>query len=331
MSGMEHSRAKLLYLIELLREQSDEERGVSMTEILSYLNNRGAKAERKSVYRDLMLLKEYGFDIEKNNRKPVEYCLLSRDFDIAELKLLVDAVQSARFISESMTDKLIRKLEQLTSRRMAGKLHRQVHFAGRVKTGNEHVHYTTATLHEAIHAGMRVRFKYVDYDLSKGICQRRQGSMYEMSPYAMVWNDDNYNVLGYYERHGSVSVFRVDRMKSVEMTEAKSVVLPPEFNLVEYIETKFGMFSGEQVSLDIRFTNDLINPVMDRFGMKTPILIDGDRHFIAHVRASVSPVFYSWLFQFGDRAQILKPERIAEDYISQLSGALAKMNGSETM
>jgi predicted DNA-binding transcriptional regulator YafY len=258
----------------------------------------------------------------------VEYCLLSRDFDIAELKLLVDAVQSARFISESMTDKLIRKLEQLTSKRMAGKLHRQVHFTGRVKTRNEHVHYTTATLHEAIHAGMRVHFKYVDYDLSKGTCQRREGSMYELSPYALVWNDDNYYVFGYYERRGCVSVFRVDRMKTVEMTDIKSVEISPDFDLAEYIETKFGMFSGEQVGLDIRFSNDLINPVMDRFGMKTPIIIDGEQHFIAHVKASVSPVFYSWLFQFGDRAQILKPERIAKDYISQLSGALSKMNES---
>lgn len=328
MSGMEHSRAKLLYLIELLREQSDDERGVTMTEILAYLDARGAKAERKSVYRDLTLLKECGFDIEKNNRKPVEYCLLSRDFDIAELKLLVDAVQSARFISESMTDKLIRKLEQLTSKRMAGKLHRQVHFTERVKTRNEHVHYTTATLHEAIHAGKRVHFKYVDYDLSKGICQRREGSMYELSPYALVWNDDNYYVLGYYERRGCVSVFRVDRMKTVEMTDINSIEMSPDFDLAEYIKTQFGMFSGEQVSLDIRFTNDLINPVMDRFGMKTPIIIDGDRHFIAHVKASVSPVFYSWLFQFGDRAQILKPERIARDYIKQLSDALSKMNES---
>jgi len=140
-----------------------------------------------------------------------------------------------------------------------------------------------------------------------------------------VWNDDNYYLVGYYERRGQINVFRVDRMKSVEKADLSVDPQPNGFSLSDFIETKFGMYGGERVGLDLRFTNDLINPVLDRFGMKTPILRDGDDRFIAHVEASISPVFFSWIFQFGDRAQILRPARIAEDYIAFLTSTLERM------
>lgn len=325
MAGSEHSKSKPLFIMKLLYERSDDERGVTMAEIISYLEAQGVTAERKSVYRDLHMLKECGIEIEKNCQKPVEYCLMNRAFDIAELRLLADAVQSANFISEAMTKNLLEKIEKLASSRSAGILRRQIHFAGRVKTQNEHVHYATATIQESIHEGLRIHFKYIDYDLSKGIQPRRGGSLYEVSPYALVWNDDNYYLIGYYERREQISVFRVDRMKTVDKTDIPSAPTPPGFSLSDYIETKFGMFGGERVSLDLRFSNDLINPVLDRFGMKTPIIRDGDDRFIAHVEASISPVFFSWLFQFGSRAQIMKPKRIAEDYADYLSGTLESM------
>lgn len=325
MPGREHSRSKLLHILMLLYERADDERGITLAQILAHLESQGITAERKSIYRDLRTLTECGIEIEKNSQKPVEYCLMNRPFDIAELRLLADAVQSANFISETMTDHLLRKIEKLTSTRSAGILKRQVHFAGRVKTLNEHVHYATATIQEAIHEGLRIHFKYIDYDLSKGIQPRRGGSAYEVSPYALVWNDDNYYLIGFYERRSQTSVFRVDRMKTVDKTDIPSAPTPPGFSLSDFIETKFGMFGGERVSLDLRFTNDLINPVLDRFGMKTPIIRDGDDRFIAHVEASISPVFYSWLFQFGNRAQIIKPKRISKDYADYLSDTLESM------
>lgn len=326
MAGNEHARAKMMHILRLLYQRSDDERGVTMAEILAYLESNGVTAERKSIYRDIAMLKECGIEIEKNSRKPVEYCLMNRAFDIAELRLLADAVQSANFISEAMTENLLKKIETLTSIRSAGILKRQVHFTGRVKTQNEHVRYTTATIQEAIHEGRRIHFKYMDYDLSKGTCPRRGGSQYEVSPYALVWNDDNYYLIGYYERRGQINVFRVDRMKSVEKADLDAAPQPKGFSLTDFIETKFGMYGGERVGLDLRFTNDLINPVLDRFGMKTPIIKDGDNHFIAHIEASVSPVFFSWIFQFGDRAQIVRPERIAEDYVAFLKMTLDGMN-----
>jgi len=325
MAGAEQPRLKILYILQLLNEETDEDHGVSMTRILSYLENHGISAERKAIYRDLVILQNFGYEIEKNRKKPVEYSLIKRSFDIAELKLLVDAVQSAHFIPEDMTDTLIRKLESLTSKYRAIELRRQVHYTGRVKTDNNHIYYTTGTLHDAINQNRRVVFTYVEHTIEKGIRPRRSGESYEISPYALVWNDDKYYVVGFYERYGKVCSFRVDRMKSVSATQLTNVPKPADFNIDSYIHTEFGMYTGETVSLDIRFANHLMNPVMDRFGTSTPIHLDGPDHIIAHIRASISPVFYSWLFQFGTDAQIVKPARIAEDYRKMVKDVLEGM------
>ena len=325
MAGVEQPRLKMLYLLRLLKEESDEEKGVSMSRILRYLANNGIVAERKSIYRDIETLQKFGYEIEKNSSRPVEYCLVHRTFAIAELKFLVDAVQSAQFISSEMTDKLIRKLESQTNRRRASELRRQVHYAGRVKSQNDHIYYTTGTLHDAINNSARVSFRYVDFAIDKSTQSRRNGELYELSPYALAWNDDKYYVIGFHERRGCICNFRVDRMKSVTMLSEKARVAPLDFDVDKYISKIFSMFSGENVLLDIRFHNSLINPVMDRFGLNTPIFPDGETHFIAHVQAAVSPVFFSWLFQFGTNAKILKPSRIADAYQKQLESGLEEI------
>lgn len=325
MAGTEQPRLKILYLLRLLKEETDEEHGVPMTRILGYLENHGISAERKAIYRDIATLQEYGYEIEKNRRRPVEYCLINRSFDIAELKLLVDAVQSAHFIPEDLTDTLIRKLESLTSKSHAVELRRQVHYSGRVKTDNDHIYYTTGTLHDAINHNKRVIFTYIEHTIEKGTKARREGQSYEISPYALVWNDDKYYVVGYYERYAKVCNFRVDRMKSVTCTNVNNLPKPEDFEIDNYIRNEFGMFTGETVSLDIRFANHLINPIMDRFGTSIPLHRDGPDHIIAHIQAAVSPVFYSWLFQFGSNAQIVKPARIAEDYRKMVCDVLEGM------
>jgi predicted DNA-binding transcriptional regulator YafY len=322
MAGTEQPKLKVLHLLQLLNSESDEERGVTMARILEYLEQQGVPAERKSVYRDILILQKFGYEIEKNKKKPVEYCLMNRDFDLAELKLLVDAVQSAHFISEGKTDKLIRKIESLTSRSRAGALRRQVHYTGRVKTSNDHVYFTTETLHESINQGVRVTFKYIDYDINKSVRQRRSGESYEISPYALVWNEDKYYVVGYYERYGKVCNFRVDRMKSVTSTGVINFPKPADFILEDHIRDTFGMFTGEKVALDIQFANDLVGVAIDRFGKDTSIHPNGPDHVLVHVSVLVSPVFYSWVFQFGGKVKILRPERIAEEYKKMVNDVL---------
>jgi len=325
MAGTEQPRLKILHLLQLLKEETDQDHGVSMTRILSYLDHHGVSAERKSIYRDIATLQDFGYEVEKNRARPVEYCLVNRSFDIAELKLLVDAVQSAHFIPEDMTDTLIRKLESLTSKSRATELRRQVHYAGHVKTENDHVYYTTGTLHDAINHNKRVTFTYIEHTVEKGTKARRAGQCYEISPYALVWNDDKYYVVGYYERYSKVCNFRVDRMKSVTCTKVNNLPKPEDFEINNYIKNEFGMYTGETVSLDIRLTNNLMNPLMDRFGTSIPVNRDGPDHIIAHIQASVSPVFYAWLFQFGNSAQIMRPARIAEDYRKMVREVLEGM------
>ena len=325
MAGTEQPRLKILYLLKLLKEESDDEHGVSMKRILSYLEQAGVSAERKSVYRDIETLKGFGYEIEKSHERPVGYCLLNRSFDIAELKFLVDAVQAAQFIPEDVTDNLIRKLEAETSRTKAVELRRQVHYSGHIKTKNDHVYYTTGTLHDAINHNVRVSFTYIDYNIEKGITPRRSGEAYEISPYALVWNDDKYYVVGYYERYSKVCNFRVDRMKSVTCSKLASIPMPDDFDLDRYIRNEFGMYTGETVSIDLHCDNSLANAVLDRFGTGIPIHRDGPDAFMAHVQAITSPVFYSWLFQFGGRAKIIKPARIAEEYRRMVEDVLRSM------
>ena len=325
MSGTEKSRLKLLYLLQFLQEESDDEQGVTMRRILGHLEKQGIPAERKSIYRDIETLKDFGYEIEKTKNRSPEYRLMNRTFDIAELKLLVDAIQSAHFIPQKMTDTLIRKLESQTSRARAVELRRQIHYAGRVKSDNDHIYYTTSTLHDAINHNTRVTFTYIEHNIDKGTQARREGASYEISPYGLVWNDDKYYVVGYYERYSKVCNFRIDRMKSVSNTLIANIPPPEDFDIENYIKNEFGMYTGETVTLDIRLTNNLINPLMDRFGTSTPVHRDGSDHIIAHVQAAISPVFYSWLFQFGENVQIVKPARIAEEYKKMVREVLEGM------
>jgi len=318
MAGTEQPRRKILYLLKLFHEETDIERGVSMARIIEYLEQMGVPAERKSIYRDIRTLQETGFEIEKNRKRPVEYCLVNRTFDLAELRLLVDAMQSARFVSAEKTDKLIRKIESLAGRRLAGELNRQVHYSGRVKTSNDHIYFTTGTLHEAIAEGVRVTCKYTETGFDKIIKQRRSGESYEISPYDLVWNEDKYYLIGYYERYNKVCSFRMDRMQSVTMTAKPIFPKPEDYEINNYIRSAFSMYAGESVFVDIRFDNSLSDVIYDRFGKDTPVHKSGPDHFIAHVQVAISPVFFGWLFQFGAKAVVLRPERIANAYLALL-------------
>lgn len=326
MAGVENSRAKLIYVLQILYRKSDSERGVTLKAIQEYLNVRGIYAERKSIYRDIRILNDCGYSIFKNNVKPVEYCISDRQFDIAELRLLVDAVQSARFISESTTNTLTKKIESLTSERLAKMMRRQILFHGRPKTLNDDVSEITATIQSAMDEGVRIQFKYHDYLTSKSTQARRDGSIYRISPYALVWNDDYYYVLGYYERREKISFFRIDRMRKVEKTEHQSIPKPKGLNISAMVEESFGVYSGNKESMDIEFSRELINPVIDRFGEKTRIISSNETHFVAHVSAAISPVFFSWLFQFGDKVRIIRPLSVVNQYKEMLDSVAKKIS-----
>lgn len=322
MGRTENQKLKLLYLKELFERQSDEEHLLSMQDILDALAAQGIRAERKSVYDDILCLQQFGMDIVTVKGRNGGYFLASRTFELPELKLLVDAVQSSRFLSERKSMQLIAKLETLASGYAAGSLRRQVTVAGRVKTMNESVYYSVDLLHEAIQKNSRITFRYFDWDLQGR--RRFRPKTYEASPIALCWEDENYYLVAYGAPHG-LTHYRVDKM-----TEITATGVPREsndetrsFDPAVYSQQVFGMFRGEQCRMKLRFENSLAGVVLDRFGRERLLVPDGPDHFVFQADISVSPTFLGWLAGFGGRAEIVFPASAAEAYRDFLRRALS--------
>ena len=311
--------------MKILLEQTDETHRLSVNDIISKLAALDIKAERKTIYHDISTLKDFGLDIVLEKTKSYGYYIASRDFELPELKLLADAVQSSKFITERKTMQLIKKLEGLMSRHDAGKLRRQVYVQNRVKSMNESIYYSVDALHEAISEDKKISFKYFTYDVQKNRVFRREGELYTVSPAALTWNEENYYLIAHSDERKAIAHFRVDRMSSVKKLPERRDAAAKEFKLAEYSKKVFGMFSGEEADVKLRVNNKLISGVIDRFGKEVIMIPDGENHFIIRVRVVLSPIFYGWLFQFGDLCEVLEPQSLkseliqrAEDFLKQL-------------
>lgn len=319
------SKKKILYLSKYLLEETDESHPASMAQIMAYLESWDITAERKSIYRDMETLKDFGMDIVKT-ANPSGYYIANRDFELPELKLLVDAVQASRFITEKKSTELIRKLEGLTSRAEAKQLQRQVLVGGRVKTMNESIYYNVDIIHTAILNNRKIRFQYFRWSMKKEMLLRRNGEYYVISPWALSWDNENYYLLGYDEEAGIIKYYRVDRMLRLSEDDAERTgkACFEEFDMSGFAKRTFGMFSGEERTLTILFKENLIGVVIDRFGKDTPIRPMDEDHFQARVQVAVSPQFFGWLTGLGDGAKILGPEEAAKEYQEYLKQILAK-------
>ncbi len=306
---------KLLYIMKILMDKTDENHAMTVNEIIAELEKYDIKAERKSIYSDIDLLSDFGLDVICEKGRANKYFIGSRDFELPELKLLVDAVQSSKFITHKKSDELIKKIEKLTSIHEAKELHRYVVVADRVKTMNESIYYNVDEIHKAIQQNKQIRFKYFDYNLDKQIEYRRDGEWYYASPYALTWSDDNYYMIAYYERYNGISNFRVDRMAAIEMVEEDRIMCEDtkDFNVADYSKRIFRMFSGETETVKLQFDNSLINVVIDRFGKDIVINRQDDDHFIITVDVVATNTFLGWLFMFGEKVKILSPEHLIND------------------
>ena len=326
MSRQSGQKVKLLAVRQLLLERGDEERPISTEEFLTSLERRGISAERKSIYRDMETLREWGMDVQFRKGKNGGWFLGQRDFELPELKLLVDAVQSSRFISRKKSDALIRKLEGLTSVGQARQLQRQVYVDRRVKTENEGVYYAIDKLHTAIAAGRAVTFQYFDYNVKKEKVFRREGKRYTVSPYGLIWSDENYYLVGWDHAVGELRHYRVDKTASLAVT-----CLPRagdescrRFDLAEYGQRHFHMFSGREGKVRLRCENRLVNVMLDRFGQDVMFIPDGPEHFVLTVEAAVSPQFYGWLFGLGSGVSLTGPDWAVEEWRGLLRAALGE-------
>ena len=316
-----NQKLKLLYLLRYLERCSDEDNHVRIRAMQEELARYGISAERKSLYSDLDALRSFDLEIEEENGG---YWLASRAFEMPELKLLVDSVQSSRFITKKKSGQLIKKLEDLTSAGKARQLQRQVYVLNRVKTMNESIYYNVDSLHSAIAADRQIRFRYFDYDLEKKKVYRHDGKEYQVSPFALTWAEENYYLVAYDGESRQLRHYRVDKMSGIretkEPSEGRETFRQDE--IARYSSRVFGMFRGEERELRLRFSRHLVGAVMDRFGQELILIPDGDTHFTCTVTVAVSPQFYGWLCGFGGEAVILAPAEAAKDFRSYLCGIL---------
>ncbi len=316
MAKMSNQKAKILYLMRLFQEETDEEHPLSRKDLEERLAHMGIHAERKSLYNDIETLKNFGLDIAYRKEQPEGYYLAERDFELAELKLLVDAVQSSRFITQKKSDALIKKIEKLTDRHEARKLQRQVVVADRIKAMNESIYYNVDKLHTAIAEDRQIVFRYFEWTVSKEIRLKKGGENYQVSPWALTWDNENYYLIGYDMEAGILKHFRVDRMLHIGILniEREGREEFSRFDLARYTRQTFGMFGGDEQMVRLRFHNKYVGVVIDRFGKNVPLRPDGESHFIARVNVAVSEQFYGWLTGLGRDAQILSPEAVVKEF-----------------
>lgn len=322
MPKRENQKAKLLYLRKIFLERTDEAHPLSVAELIGALGEYGVSAERKSIYSDIAELCAFGMDIVRTPERAGGYYLASREFETAELKLLVDAVQSSRFITKKKTEELIRKLEGLAGRRDKAELERQVFVSNRIKTMNESIFYAVDALHEAIGADRCVSFRYYDWNAKKEKVARHGGREYLVSPLALIWDDENYYLAAVDRQDGVLKNYRVDRMAKLRVRQERRErkELSRSFDPALYSKRMFGMYGGEVVTVLLRCEERMANVIIDRFGTEPPFLSRKAGYFDVPVSVAVSPLFLSWIINFGGAIEILSPAWVREE-LCALAGA----------
>ena len=318
MAKTERTKEKLMTFLEILQRETDEAHHLGMPELLKLMEQAGAKIERKSIYRYVEVLQEQGWDILRDNDG---YYLASREFELAELKLLADAIQCSKFITEKKSYELIGKLETLTSRHQAAELHRQLHLVGRSKTTNEQIYYSIDALYTAIRQNCEITFHYLEWH-SDGK-RYRKDKEYRASPYGLCWDSENYYLVAHTEDRGKTH-YRVDKMAEIRLLDSprQHPELYKDLNMAQYAKQVFGMYRGKPKTVRLSFPEELADSAVDKFGSDVMMIPQGDGHFTLSASIAVSPVFFSWVFSFNGRVKILGPEEVVEEYRTMCRKAL---------
>jgi len=317
----ENQKLKMLYLVQLFSRETDDTHKLTMPEIIAKLAAEGVNADRKTLYQDFEELRRFGFDIisEKDGRN-FYYYLGSRDFELPELKLLVDSVQSAKFITDKKSDQLIKKLESLVSKYEGSQLHRQVIISGRVKTMNESIYYNVDKIHAAIGEDRQIRFKYFDWNLKKEMEPRYDGKWYQLSPWALMWDDEKYYLVAYDSKHETIIHYRVDKMTQIGILDEKREGHEAfrKFNIAHYTNTLFGMFAGDETKVTIEAENRLVSVFIDRFGKDIIIAPIDEDHFRTTVTVAVSKQFFGWIMGIDGDVRVVAPDSVVKQIKEEL-------------
>ena len=293
MAKSNNHKMALLYMMRELLQKTDEDHSMNATDLIAALAAYDCEADRRTIYSNVEILQDFGIDvIKKENGQG--YYIGSRDFELPELKLLVDSVQSSKFITEKKSRELIAKLMQLTNEQKARQLNRSVFIRNRMKTGNEKVYYNVDTLHEAMNRNRQIRFKYGEWTAAKELVEKKGGTEYRVSPWALTWDDENYYLIAFDEAAGIIKHYRVDKMLKIGLTDEERVGRDSfeDFDLAAFSRKTFGMFGGPDANVVLRCKNGLAGVIIDRFGREISLVPEDGEHFHVHVTVAVSPQFF---------------------------------------
>lgn len=310
-----HQKFKLYRLAQIMLERTDDDHYITMPEIKEALAAYEITADRKSLYADLRDLEVLGIEVEgEPDGKGYHYRVVRRPFELPELKLLVDAIQSSKFITEKKTNALIRKLEKYVSKYEAMKLQRQVYVSGRVKTINERIYYTVDAIHNAIAEQKKIRFQYYQWNVKKEMELRKKGAWYHVSPWGLSWDDENYYLVGYDAEIEEIRHYRVDKMLNIQMIdeprEGKEHF--QQLDMADYAKKSFNMFGGQEQKVKLLVDNKLVGVIIDRFGKNVMLIPVDEEHFKVTVTVMVSSAFLGWVFSLGEDVRIIGPDKVVE-------------------
>lgn len=328
--AINQDKLRMLRIMQILMQETDEQHPLSAAKIMLKLNQvYGMTCDRKTVYSDIELLDEIGLEVAHTPSKKGGFYVASRQFELPELKLLVDAVQASKFITVKKSEELIRKIGNLTSIGEASILKRQVFIYNRPKTGNEHIYYNVDAIHNAIFENKKISFQYTGWNTKKELEVKKNGRAFVVSPHALTWDNENYYLVAYHDYFKNINHYRVDKMKGITLLDEKREGTEEfaHFNLAEYAKKTFGMYSGHDEMLTLRCSNQIVGVLLDRFGTDLSIIPVDNGHFRTRVLVSVSVQFFGWLTGIGKEVQIDGPESVRkeyQDYLKEILDAMGK-------
>ena len=311
-----NQKFKFTYLMKIMTEKTDDEHSLTMPQILEELEKYEVSAERKSIYEDFKDMSNFGIEVIKEQKgRETFYHIAGREFELAEVKLLIDAVQSAKFITQKKSKSLISKVKNFVSEHQAKQLQRQIVINDRVKTMNESVYYNVDDIHTAINQNRKIKFKYYKWDIDKKLVERHGGSYFFVSPWALLWDDENYYMIAFDDWDNKIKHYRVDKMMYIEVgnDERAGKEEFKNFDMAKYSKATFGMYHGEKTKVCIKFANHMCGVFIDRFGKDTLFRKIDEKHSELIADINVSPQFFGWIFSLGNDVEIVSPKEVVNE------------------
>ena len=318
------AKLRPLYLAKILYEMTDEDHYLTTAQLIQILDEKyGIKAHRQTIKAEIELLKQFGLEIEEVKSTQNRYNLYGRTFDAPELKLLIDAVESSKFITASKSKELVKKISSLASDQVAATLTRNVSCEGRIKSGNERIYLIIDTINDAINDNKQISFQYFQYNVRKEQKLKHNGEPYVITPLHLIWNGDYYYMIGVYAYKQKIGSFRVDRIaKRPTILDAEGTPAPDDFDIDKYINTTFRMFNSEHAEVELICDNKIMDSIIDKFGTDVITYANDMTSFRAIVNVAVNHVFYSWVFGFGGKVKIKGPEDVRKKYLEMILAAV---------